>query len=295
MKRKGIFALLLVAALTAAITAPALAAPAGIGPIGAQFIFGRAVQGKELKLEWLNKFSVTLDIGKSTTLKVLTDSTEPLPKLEWVSTNKSVAKVNSMGEVTGVSQGTVFVYATAEGYANSPLCFVTVRGPNSAPKLISASDMMFYYGGTALRPPLTLSTLIYKVCGGYTVYFGDGLMGRCYSNYGNKDHTKAHTRVCFTDFGAVFDSLYASAMSPVRTYRGIRAGDSMGSVKSLYGEPTMKEDYEADGMKLRNFYYYMPFGTYGPVNDDLPCLWITFSFTRPTNRVLSMRYDYRAG
>ena len=57
----------------------------------------------------------------------------------------------------------------------------------------------------------------------------------------------------------------------------------------------MKEDYEADGMKLRNFYYYMPFGTYGPVNDDLPCLWITFSFTRPTNRVLSMRYDYRAG
>ena len=292
MKRKGIIALLLAATLTVVIAAPVLAAPEGIGPVGARFIFGSPVQGRELKLEWLNKFSVTLDVGKTTTLKVLTDSTEPLPRLKWVSTNTSVAKVNSNGTVTAVSQGTVFVYAKAEGYTNSPLCFVTVKGPNSAPKLISALDTTFYYGGKILKPPLTLSALTNRVYGGYNVYYGDGLMGRC---YGNKEHTMAHTIICFSDFGAVFDSLYATTKSPVRTYRDIKAGDSMGKVKLKYGEPAMREDYTADGLQLRNFYYYMPFGTYGPVNDNIPGLWITFSFIRPANRVLSMRYDYRAG
>jgi hypothetical protein len=292
MNRKSIVSLLLAVALTAAMAAPALAAPIGIGPIGAQFIFGRSVQGRELKLEWLNNFSVTLNVGKNTTLRVLTDSTEPLPQLEWVSTNTSIAIVNSRGVVTAVSQGTAFVYATAEGYANSPLCLVIVKGSHSDPELISALDTTFLFNKTALRPPLTLSGLIKRVFGGYNVYYGDGLMGRC---YGNKDHTKAHTSICFADFGAVFDSLYATTRSPIKTYRDIRAGDSMGRVKHKYGEPTMREDYEAGGVRLSNFYYYMPFGNYGPVNDNLSGLWITFSFIRSTNRVLSMRYDYRAG
>ena len=292
MKRKGIIALLLVAALTAAITAPVLAAPEGVGPIGARFIFGNLVQSRELKLEWLNKFSVTLNVGKTTTLQVLTDSTEPLPPLEWVSTNKNVAKVNSRGTVTAVSPGTVFVYATAEGYTNSPLCFITVKGPGNGPKIISFADMMFYYNKTVLRPPLTLTVLKNKVFGGYNVHYEEGLIGRY---YGDKEHAKAHTRICFSDFGAVFDSLYATTRSPVKTSRDIRAGDSMGKVKNKYGEPTMKEDYTTEGIQFRNFYYYMPFGTYGPANDNIPGLWITFCFKTPTNKVLSMRYDYRAG
>ena len=292
MKRKSIVALLLAAALLAALTAPALAAPEGVGPVGARFIFGSPIQSRELKLEWLNKFSITLYVGNTTTLEVLTDSTEPLPELKWVSTNTSVAKVNSKGTVTAISPGTVFVYATAEGYTNSPLCFVTVKGPYDGPKIISFADTMFYYNKTALRPPLTLPALITKVSGGYNVYYGEGLMGRC---YGDKEQTKAHTVICFSDFGAVFDSLYATTRSPVKTYRDIRAGDSMGKVKNKYGEPTMKEDYTAEGIQFRNFYYYMPFGTYGPANENIPGLWITFRFIRPTNRVLSMRYDYRAG
>lgn len=55
----------------------------------------------------LNKNSVSVNMGKTVQLKVKGSS----KKFKWSSANKKIATVNSKGKVTGVSEGTTYIYA----------------------------------------------------------------------------------------------------------------------------------------------------------------------------------------
>ena len=76
----------------------------------------------------LNKKSVTLTVGKSTTLRVK-GTTE---KLVWRSTKKSVASVNSKGKVTAKKLGTARICAKFSG--KKLYCNVTVSGSTTDTK-----------------------------------------------------------------------------------------------------------------------------------------------------------------
>ena len=76
----------------------------------------------------LNKSSVTLTIGKSTTLRVK-GTTE---KVVWRSTKKSVASVNSKGKVTAKKLGSARICAKFSG--KKLFCDVTVNGSSADTK-----------------------------------------------------------------------------------------------------------------------------------------------------------------
>ena len=76
----------------------------------------------------LNKKSVTLTVGKSTTLRVK-GTTE---KIVWRSTKKSVASVNSKGKVTAKKLGTARICAKFSG--KKLYCNVTVSGSTTDTK-----------------------------------------------------------------------------------------------------------------------------------------------------------------
>ena len=283
MNRRHWLALLLAAALLAAM--PAMAGPTGADPLVTRF-----AQSRDEYLGDLNKYEIKMSVGKTTTLKVLSVPGLKTPKIKWVSTNPRVAKIDSSGKVTGVSPGTCFIYAKTGGSFSTASCFVKITGSSTDPKLLNEADTRFYYNKVSFKPPFTLSALKKKISGGYNVNDGYGYLGMI---YGNKDYTKSHTNIWFSDCGAIFISFYATAKSPVSTYRGVKVGDSMGKVKHKYGEPTMREVSVLEGYNVRYFYYYMSFGPYSPFGES-PGLWITFCFKTPANKIWYMRYDYNA-
>jgi hypothetical protein len=285
MNRKHLLALLLAVALTVTAAMPAMAVSTGFNPPIKRF-----TQSRDEYLGDLNKYQIKMSVGKTSALKVLTASGEDAPKLKWVSTNSKIAKVESDGKVTGVSQGTCFIYAIVNGSYNTEWCFVKITGSSTGPKLISESDTQFYFNKVSLKPPFTLAILNKKIPGGFNVNDGYGYLGMI---YGSKNYTESHTNIWFSNCGAMFISFFATIKSPISTYRGIKAGDSMGKVKSKYGEPTMREISVLEGKDVRFFYYFMPFGSYSPFGESHG-LWITFCFRAPANNVWYMRYDYNA-
>ena len=284
MNRRHWLALLLVAALLAAAM-PAMAGPTGLSPLVKRF-----AQSREEYLGDLNKYQIKMSVGKTSTLKVLAVPGLKTPKVKWVSTNPRIAKVDSNGKVTGVSPGTCFIYAKTSGNFSTASCFVKITGLGTGPKLLSVADTQFFFNKVSFKPPFTLTALKSKISGGYNVNDGYGYLGLI---YGNKNYTKSHTNIWFSDCGAIFISFYATTKSPISTYRGIRVGDSMGRVKHKYGEPTMREISVLEGNNVSYFYYYMSFGPYSPFGES-PGLWITFCFKTPENKIWYMRYDYNS-
>lgn len=69
----------------------------------------------------LSKSSITLEVGQSTTLKLKGTSGG---KVTWSMSNKKVAKYSKGGKVTGVSEGTAYIYAKYNGKKYK--CKVTV-------------------------------------------------------------------------------------------------------------------------------------------------------------------------
>lgn len=110
----------------------------------------------------LNKKSLSLNKGKTATLsakvvkknakKALLDSTHE-PKVRYVSSDKSVAKVNSKGKVTAVDAGSCTVYAIAVNGVYAA-CKVTVKAPAPAPAptpapAVKKVKVTYYYPSAA--------------------------------------------------------------------------------------------------------------------------------------------------
>lgn len=79
----------------------------------------------------LNKNSVKLNIGKSTTLKATVSPKKPSNKnIVWTSSNDKIVKVNSKGQIKAVAAGKAKITATAkDGSGKRAVCTVVVPDP----------------------------------------------------------------------------------------------------------------------------------------------------------------------
>ena len=93
------------------------------------------VQAATIKL---NKTSVSLTKGKTTTLKITGTS----KTVKWSSSNKKVAKVSSKGKVTAVKKGTAYIYAKVNGKTYK--CKVTVKNPVSTSVYITKTGSKYH-------------------------------------------------------------------------------------------------------------------------------------------------------
>lgn len=93
------------------------------------------VQAATIKL---NKKSVTLTKGKTTTLKV----TGTKKKVKWSSSNKKIATVSSKGKVTAKKAGTTYIKAKVNG--KTLKCKVVVK--NKSQNNVSSSVYITRYG-----------------------------------------------------------------------------------------------------------------------------------------------------
>lgn len=82
----------------------------------------------------LNKKSVTIDTGKTTTVKLQNSK----QKITWESSNKKVAVVSSKGVIKGIKKGTATITAKVGGKKYT--CVVTVKTPIIAVKSIALSS-----------------------------------------------------------------------------------------------------------------------------------------------------------
>ena len=91
----------------------------------------------------LDKTSLTLAKGEKHTLSVnVTPADASNKKVNWSSSNESVANVSSMGEVTAVSVGTATITATTEDGEKTATCTVTVVIPVESVSLNKTSLIM---------------------------------------------------------------------------------------------------------------------------------------------------------
>lgn len=81
----------------------------------------------------LNKTSVSLNVGKTYTLKL-----KNATKVTWKSNNKKIAKVSSKGKITAVKAGTTKVYAVYKG--KKYYCKVTVKKTATAAPVVDSAD-----------------------------------------------------------------------------------------------------------------------------------------------------------
>lgn len=95
------------------------------------------VQAATIKL---NKKSVTLTKGKTTTLKV----TGTKKKVKWSSSNKKIATVSSKGKVTAKKAGTTYINAKVNG--KTLKCKVTVKNKAKSTNNISTQVYITRYG-----------------------------------------------------------------------------------------------------------------------------------------------------
>ena len=258
---------------------------------------------------FLNKKSITLQKGKTITLKVTTDPVNANVKITWKSSNTKIAKVSSNGLVTAVAAGTAVISVTANNYGVygedtglSNECFVTVQGNSKEPKPLGTNDQTFYYNKTKLKVPewsknvdfsKTLSD-IKKSIGGTSYTESAGLEGYHYAGIilGSKNVSQAHTDIYYqyesmkgNQFGFGF---VASGKSPIKLYRGIVIGSKKSLVQSQYGLPTDTDIYNENG-KTYEWYGYR---TYSLKSGKAMYMTLTFSFLKSKNTVENISYYY---
>jgi len=258
---------------------------------------------------YLNKKSVTLQKGKTTTLKVTTDPANANVKITWKSSNTKIAKVSSNGLVTAVAAGTAVIIVTTNNYGvygedtgRSNECYVTVQGSSKDPKPLGANDQIFYYNKMKLKVPewsknVDFSKIlsdIKKSIGGTTYTEGAGLEGYYYTGIilGSTNVSQAHTDIYYqyesmkgNQFGFGF---VASGKSPVKVYRGIEIGSKKSLVQSQYGLPTYTDTSDEDGIKYE---WYM-YKTYNLKSGKAMYMSLTFNFLQSKGIVTNIFYYY---
>ncbi len=96
------------------------------GLAGMLLVSPMTAEAKAKKKPCLSKTSISLQVGKSCTLKVKNNK----KKVKWSTSSKKIAKVTKKGKVTAVQKGTCRVYAKVSGKKLS--CRVVVYAPKSS-------------------------------------------------------------------------------------------------------------------------------------------------------------------
>ena len=97
---------------------------------------------RALKSFTLNKKSVTLDTGKTFTLKVTKKPSNATESIKWTTSNKKVATVSSKGVITAVGKGTATITAKSERGITYK-CKVTVKQPVTSMSISSTAATVY--------------------------------------------------------------------------------------------------------------------------------------------------------
>ena len=276
------------------------------------FKHGISIQAKhnyddnEYPIIHISKHDLTLQKGKSETLKATLLPGGKSVSVEWYSSNPKIAKVSSTGKITAVAPGTTIISAYSEEYSDEDNyqqdqyaynceCYVTVPGGAKDAKPLGINDWTFSYEKTKLKAPITKHnetlTNIKKSIGGYTVdsghnydyyiFYTKGLL------LGSKDTSKAHTIIYISELTRVFNfGFLARGQSPIKTNRGITIGTKKSIVQQKYGLPTFSEfQVTIEGKTCEVFCYQTK-----AANKALyTCM--TFYFQKSKNTVSSMTFS----
>ena len=218
----------------------------------------------------VNKHDLTLNKGKSETLKATLLPGGQSVDVTWVSSNPKIAKVSASGKVTAVAPGTTVISATSLEYFGdfditgySGMCYITVLGGPSDPKPLTITDQTFNYGKVILIAPTskykeTIAN-VKKSIGGNDYYENfpgiglyEGLM------FGSADINKAHTviYVLSKDKGPIGYGYLASGKSLIMTSRGISTASKKSAVLKSYGQPSFSSQFTRDGKEYESFTYH---------------------------------------
>ena len=250
----------------------------------------------------INKHDLTLQKGKSETLKASLIPGGKSVSVKWKSSNSKIATVSSSGKVTAVAPGIAVItiesntyYGYGDKTGRSHECYVTVQGGSKDAKPIGTSDRIYYYAKTKLTAPTSnlkdALAKIQKSIGGnsyseaadYEMGTYEGLI------FGSTVVSKAHTDIYvhrnekgyYLNFGYVA----WNNKSPIKTNRGIEIGSTKSKVQQQYGLPTYTDQYTQDGKVYEVFTYQTKAAGKGFYTS------FTFHFLKSKGTVSSIAYN----
>jgi len=252
----------------------------------------------------LNKKSITLTVGQTTTLKVTGTS----KTVKWTSSKKSVATVSSKGVVTGKAVGTAKIVATVSGKKYT--CNVTVKkGFNSkeALKNLKSTELDLGKGVIVILEnkysyPIRLSATA-------VFYDGSGNMlsasyddnyyfekGRKCALYLSGPHDSNNDKVNYSSYKITY-KIEPVASYTISAVKGIQTKDNFGS-DNIMVEVTNNSKNKADYTCVAIIYYKNgnPIGynyTYALVSNpgDTDYLKISFPYDENYNTVYPDDYE----
>jgi len=206
----------------------------------------------------INKRDLTLQKGKSETLKVSLKPSGKSVSVTWKSSNPKIAKVSGSGKVTAVAPGTVIISVTSKKYKGfsdqtgmSDECYVTVPGGSKDAKPLGTGDRTYYYGKKQFTVPTSkykeALAKVKKSIGGYDFSDGNGNTGL---QFDSQEVSKVHTYIyiysnidengkeSFYGYGFIAcGGFIADGDSPIITSRGLKFGAKKSAVQQKYGLP----------------------------------------------------------
>ncbi len=200
-KRKKLMVALLAVCISVAPTTMAFAAEKGTSTVETTAKVAATVKATSVKL---NKTSLSLNTGATSTLTATVSSTATNKKVTWTSSNSSVATVDSTGKVTAKKAGTATITCkTADGSNKSATCKVTVAtAKNAATKIVGSwtntlagvtgtakftdSTVQLTVGGISTDAhPYTVQSNTYTTCKFAFVLNGQNVTATCTFNANN--------------------------------------------------------------------------------------------------------------
>jgi len=306
MKKILILALTLTIILSTLGTLPAMAAPTEKGVFYQDKAIARATN--TIKLD---KKTLILQKGKSSTLKATLNPVKPGGTVTWESSNPKIAKVSSSGKVTAVAPGTVWIVAKVKNYngikdgtGDSSECFVTVEGSSKDPKPLDASDQTFYYGSKKLAVPAWTKNIDYYYP---LMNMTDTINSDCDIGEGPNNgvyyviaeyfaSSSVHTEIYYAmntktkvQYGFGYNAY--TAKSPIKTNRGIKVGGTKSDVTKAYGLPSFISSYKNKGVDYEVYVYQ----TYSLKSDNALYMNLAFVFQKSKTSVLNINYYYGLG
>lgn len=153
----------------------------------------------------LSKSSCKITIGSSYKLTATVTPSKLASNLKWSSSNTSVVKVNSKGQLSAVGKGTATITCKTSDGSLSKTCKVTVGGP----KQVSFSAQSMDYN------TIKLTWQTSSAVSGYRIYRATSSKGNytLYKTYANKD------RNYFYDKNLNFNKTYYYKVVPYLVYK----------------------------------------------------------------------------
>lgn len=181
----------------------------------------------------------------------------------WETGNAAVAKVDKAGIITGVSEGVALISVSNSEGSFYVYFFITNR---SIPKTkITANDIKFYVEKQLFdMNTVTLAQIQKKLPGGKLTNVPANQEGTFWNHRYNYTYKTIVFQFAYFEGARQPEQLWRiepAVGSPFKTFRGVKAGDSLIDIATLYGMPSFFES--------NNEVIYVPVVSFDDLWDDL--------------------------